>query len=133
MEAADHTDVLPIGRKIEKIRRLYGITQTELGELLSVSKQAVSKMEQAKQMDDERLLAIAKALNVTTDAIKNFNENAAFNIIANTYYNHASSVKYEFNPLEKILQLYDEKIALYERMIKEKNDLIEKLMQEHSK
>jgi transcriptional regulator with XRE-family HTH domain len=68
MEATDHTDVLYIGRKIEKVRRLYGITQTELGELLSVSKQAVSKMEQAKQMDDERLLAIAKALNVTTDA-----------------------------------------------------------------
>ena len=133
MEAADHTDVLPIDRKIEKVRRLCGITQTELGSILGISKQAVSKMEQAKQMDDERLHAIAKALKLTTDSIKNFNEDAAFNIIANAYYNHASSVKYEFNPIEKILQLYDEKIALYERMLKEKNDLIEKLMQQQSK
>ena len=90
-------------------------------------------MEQASQIDDERLHAIAKALNVTTDAIRNFNEDATFNIIANTYNGHASSVKYEFNPVEKILQLYDEKIALYERMIKEKNELIEKLMQQQSK
>lgn len=133
MEATDHTDVLLIGRKIEKVRRLCGITQTELGSILGISKQAVSKMEQASQMDDERLHIIAKALNFTTDAIKNFNEGAAFNIIANTYYNHASSVKYEFNPIEKIMQLYDEKIALYERMLKEKNDLIEKLMQQQSK
>jgi hypothetical protein len=32
-----------------------------------------------------------------------------------------------FNPIDKIVQLYDEKIALYERMLKEKNELWEKL------
>jgi len=30
MEAVSHTDVLPIGRKIEKVRRLRAMTQTQL-------------------------------------------------------------------------------------------------------
>jgi hypothetical protein len=34
-----------------------------------------------------------------------------------------------FNPVDKIIQLYDEKIALYERMLKDKTDMIEKLEQ----
>ena len=129
MEAANDTSVLSIGRKIEKIRRLRGMTQTELGDLLGISKQAVSKMEQTKQIDDERINVIAKALNVCPDAIRNFNEEATFSIIANTYQDHSASVNYQFNPIEKIIELYQEKITLYERMIKEKNELIEKLMQ----
>jgi predicted DNA-binding protein YlxM (UPF0122 family) len=63
------------------------------------------------------------------DAIHNFNEEATFNIISNNYYDHSSSVNYQFNPIEKIVQLYQQKIELYERMPKEKNELIEKLMQ----
>jgi hypothetical protein len=30
--------------------------------------------------------------------------------------------------IDKIVQLYDEKIALYERMLREKNELIEKML-----
>jgi hypothetical protein len=33
-----------------------------------------------------------------------------------------------FNPIDKIIQLYEEKIALYERMLKEKNELVDKLL-----
>jgi hypothetical protein len=29
-----------------------------------------------------------------------------------------------FNPIEKVVELYDEKIALYERMLKEKEEAI---------
>ena len=35
-----------LGKKIERVRRLRGMTQTELGQLLGITKQAVSKMEQ---------------------------------------------------------------------------------------
>ncbi|WP_286846504.1 helix-turn-helix domain-containing protein, partial [Proteiniphilum sp. UBA5463] len=31
-------------RKIERVRRLRGMTQAELGELLGITKQAISKM-----------------------------------------------------------------------------------------
>lgn len=40
-----YTNTLHIGRKIERVRRLRGMTQTDLGDLLGVTKQAVSKME----------------------------------------------------------------------------------------
>lgn len=32
-----------------------------------------------------------------------------------------------FNPIDKIVQLYDEKIALYERMLKEKDEMMARL------
>jgi hypothetical protein len=32
-----------------------------------------------------------------------------------------------FNPLDKILQLHEEKIDLYERMLKEKDEMMERL------
>ncbi len=120
-------DTLTIGRKIEGVRRLRGMTQIELGKALNISKQAVSKLEQTKQMDDERLKEIAKALNVNPDAIKNFNEESAINIISSTLYDNAGSVFYNptFNPIDKIVELY-------ERMLKEKNELIEKLMKQKS-
>lgn len=116
---------LAIGRKIEAVRRLRGITQSDLGEALGITKQAVSKMEQTKQMDDERLNEIAKALGVSSDAIKNFSEQTAINIISSTLHDNAGSVFYNptFNPIDKIVELY-------ERMLKEKDELIEKLMKE---
>jgi hypothetical protein len=32
-----------------------------------------------------------------------------------------------FHPVEKIIQLHEEKIALYERMLKEKDEMMERL------
>ena len=52
---------LHLGKKIERLRRLRGMTQTELGQLLGITKQAVSKMEQTEKIDDERLEKIASA------------------------------------------------------------------------
>lgn len=117
-------NTLTIGRKIEGVRRLRGITQTDLAEALCISKQAVSKMEQTKQMDDERLNEVAKALGVSSDAIKNFSEQTAINIVSSALHDNAGSVFYNptFNPIDKIVELY-------ERMLKEKKELIEKLMQ----
>jgi len=46
-------------------------------------------------------VSFAKALGVSADAIKNFNEDATFNIISNTYHDHSSSVNYQFNFIEK--------------------------------
>lgn len=90
----------------------------------------MSLLEQKETLDAPTLDKVAKALGVSADAIKNFNEDATFNIISNTYHDHSSSVNYQFNPIEKIVALYQEKIELYERMIKEKNELLQKLLDE---
>lgn len=70
---------------------------------------------------------------VPVDAIRNFNEEATFNIIANTFTDFkdnsiASAMNYypTFNPLDKVIELY-------ERMLKEKDELIAKLMGEKKK
>ncbi len=46
------------------------MTQADLGDILGVTKQAVSKMEQTEKMDDARLNEIASALGVTVEGLK---------------------------------------------------------------
>ncbi|CDN75744.1 conserved hypothetical protein [Elizabethkingia anophelis] len=66
-----------------------------------------------------------------TEAIENFDEEQAINIIANTFHDEAfignSGGTYHINPIEKIVQLHEEKIVLYERMLKEKDDMMVRL------
>jgi len=66
-------------------------------------------------------------VEVPVEAIKNFDEEKAIYNIQNNYDNAANNINYQFNPIDKIVQLYDEKIALYERILKDKSDMIEKL------
>ncbi|SMO66308.1 hypothetical protein SAMN06265220_102995 [Flavobacterium nitrogenifigens] len=51
--------------------------------------------------------------------------------ISNTFHNEAfignSGGTYNVNPLQEILKLHEEKIALYERMLKEKDEMMQKL------
>ncbi len=87
METETYTNTLHIGRKIERIRRLRGMTQTELGELLGVTKQAVSKMEQTGKMDGEKLKQVADALGVTEEGLKRFSERTVLYYTSNFYKN----------------------------------------------
>jgi hypothetical protein len=71
---------------------------------------------------------IAALLKVPADAIKNFDKDAAVNIIGNTVTNHdnASVFNYypTFNPIDKIIELYDALV----KSEKEKNELLQKMM-----
>ena len=78
METESYTNNSHLGRKIERIRRLRGMTQTDLGELLGVTKQAISKMEQSEKIDDDKLKQVADALGVTEDGLKKFTEETIF-------------------------------------------------------
>jgi hypothetical protein len=52
------------------------------------------------------------------------------NVVANTFTNNDSAVGViinNYNPIEKIIQLKEEKIALHERILKEKEDMMERL------
>ncbi|WP_304343222.1 helix-turn-helix domain-containing protein [Chryseobacterium koreense] len=130
-----------IGRNISRIREMRGMKQETLAELLGVSQQKVSLLENAEELEDTKLEPIAKALEIPLDALKNFSEDAFFNIIANTYNNTsndnstliASSVNYypTFNPLDKLLESYEENRRLYERLLeteREKSKVIEELV-----
>lgn len=90
----------------------------------------ISLLEQKEEIEAELLEQVAKVLKVPADAIRNFDEQAAVNIITSSITNHDNSSvfgHYHFNPIDKVIQLYDEKIELYERMLKQKDELIEAL------
>ena len=109
--------------------------QDVLATSLGLSQQAISQLEQKEVLDGPVLQKVSKVLGVSEEAIKNFNEDAAIHIIANTINNHDQSavINYypTFNPIDKIVELYDEKAVLYERMLtmeREKCELLQKLL-----
>ncbi|MBE8725122.1 helix-turn-helix domain-containing protein [Flavobacterium hungaricum] len=127
-----------IGRKISRIRELKDMKQEALAQALGTNQQAVSVIENSETIDEEKLEAVAKALGVTVEAIKNFSEEAVFNYFNNIYDNDFShsngaiqSNQCTFNPLDKLIEVYEEKEKLYERLLqaeKDKNEYLEKLL-----
>ena len=114
MESNNNTNTLHIGRKIERIRRLRGMTQSDLGDALKITKQAVSKMEQTENVDDDRLKEIAAALGVTSEGLKSYNEETVLYNTINFYENcgvttSAVSNNHTFNnfPIEKAVEIFE--------------------------
>lgn len=68
---------MSLGNNIKKYRKELGITQEELAGILCVTSQAVSKWEsEAGLPDTAQIVPLARALNVSTDALFGFgNEN----------------------------------------------------------
>jgi len=134
METSTKPSNTHIGRKISRIRELRGIKQETLASEMGVSQQTVSRMEQSETIEDEVLEKVAGVLGVSTEAIKNFSDEAVINIISNTFTDfkdNASAINHNcalnFNPVDKIISLYEEKVALLERLLqaeKEKNELL---------
>ncbi len=111
------------GRNVKRIREILGVKQDALALDLGLTQQAISQLEQKEALETEMLERIATALKVPVEAIKNFDEQAAVNVISNTFHDQsANNVNYQctFNPLDKMVELY-------ERMLKDKTEMIEKL------
>ena len=115
-----------IGRKISRIRELRGMKQETLAEELGISQQAVSNIENSEKVDDAKLDEIAKGLGVTKEGIENFSEEVVFTIIGNTYNDNSSSLNYNctFNPLDKLIEAYEENKKLYERLLQAEKDKV---------
>jgi transcriptional regulator with XRE-family HTH domain len=130
------TESIHIGRKISKIRELRDMKQETLAALLGTSQQAVSKIELSDQVDDDILDKIAEALGVTAEGIRAFNEETLFNIIGNDYHDNSASVQYQctFNPIEKIMGLFEENKNLYAQLLdseREKVALLKQIVEKH--
>jgi transcriptional regulator with XRE-family HTH domain len=126
-----------IGRNISRIRELREMKQEALAMAIGVSQQTISNIENSATVEDDKLQEIAKALGVTIEILKNFSEEAVFNIIGNTVNNHdnGSLFNYQpnFNPIEKVIEVYEENKKLYERLVqaeKDKVTYLEKLLKD---
>lgn len=121
------------GRNVKRFREMLGIKQEalayELGDDWNQKK--ISLLEQKEVLEPEVLYMVAKALRIPETAIRNFDEEQAVNFISNTF--EPGAIGYQqnhnpvFNPLDAILKLHEEKIALYERMLSEKEEMMQRL------
>ena len=137
------------GRNVKRFREMLQVKQEALALDLGGdwSQRKISILEQKEVIDDQVLEAIAKALNVPANAIRNFDEEIAVNVISNTFENGNntgainninSNCTLNSNLLEKNIDLTEENLklnienkALYERLIqaeKEKVVFLERLL-----
>ena len=121
------------GRNVKRFREMLGIKQDALAADLGDdwNQQKISLLEQKETIDPTILQQISAALKIPAEAIQNFDEEHAINIIAQTVNNHdqSASVFYNstINPVEQLIKVHEEKIALYERMLKEKDEMMGRL------
>ncbi|GEN77623.1 helix-turn-helix domain-containing protein [Chryseobacterium hagamense] len=121
------------GRNVKRFREMLGIKQEalafDLGEDWNQKK--ISILEQKAVVEEALLQKISEVLKIPVEAFQNFDEEQAINIISNTFDNcqQPASVFYNstVNQLDQLIKLHEEKIALYERMLKEKDDMMVRL------
>lgn len=125
-----------LGKKIAAIRKIKGLSQQALADRLDTTRQKISSYESAEDLKEEQLLAVANALGISTDAIRNFNEEASINNVGNEFHEGSNLINYNFNPIEKIMELTDkllkterEKYELLQGIVELKNDQINLLQQ----
>ncbi len=118
-----------IGHKISRIRELRGLKQEALALELNVSQQTVSKIEQSETVDDQILDQISRILGVSAEGIKNFSEEAVFNYFNSFNDNSAGTFNHHctFNPLDKLIEAFEENRKLYERLLESEREKIELL------
>ncbi|ANH83743.1 transcriptional regulator [Niabella ginsenosidivorans] len=120
------------GHNIKRFREMMGIKQDALAADLGDdwNQQKISLLEQKETIDAPLLQQVAEALKLPVEAIKNFDEEQAIVNIQTNYggtNTSANQITYEsctINPVEKWLEALEENKKLYERMIKEKDDMI---------
>lgn len=115
------------GHNIRLARMLKNLKQEDLAEKVNTTQPNVSKHENAAALDDELLQRYAKALDVSVEALKTWEDNAQTVVFENITNNdnagaHANIGFTEndnevnhFNPIEKISELY-------ERLLQQKDD-----------
>ena len=125
------------GRNVKRFREMLGIKQEglafELGDDWNQKK--ISLLEQKEVIEPELLEQVAKALKVPADAIRNFDEEAAINIISNTFHDTNGLINYNpsfnINPVDKWMEAIEEIKKLNKALLKEKDEkiaLLEKIV-----
>lgn len=115
------------GYNTKRLREILGIKQEDFAERIGMSQQTISRFENTETLDEETLRKIADASKVPVEAIKNFSDGQTNNFINTFYDNSGFNYQCTFNPLDKVIELYEriiqterEKVALLEEVLKYK-------------
>lgn len=119
------------GRNVKRFREMLGIKQDALAAHLGDdwTQRKISLLEQKETIDAALLAQISAVLKIPVEAFQNFDEEQAVTVISSTFNDSSAVVQNNpiFNPIDKLVELHEEKIALYERMLKEKDDMMVRL------
>jgi len=123
------------GRNIKRFREMLGMKQEALAQELGDdwNQKKISLLESKEIVEPDIIEQVASILKVPADAIKNFDENTAINIIASTINNHDQSAVIQyyptFNPIDKVMELFERLLASE----KEKTDLMKEILNKLNK
>ena len=123
------------GRNVKRFREMLQIKQEALAFDLGDdwNQQKISLLEQKETIEPALLQQISKIMNIPVDVFQNMDDEQVVNIISNTFNTHDHSNGMNVYPTfnddatDKVMQLHEEKMALYERMIKAQDDMIARL------
>jgi transcriptional regulator with XRE-family HTH domain len=118
------------GRNLKRFREMLGMKQEVLAQELGQdwTQKKVSLLEQKETIELPVLQQVAAILHLPVEAFQNFDEEQAVNIISNTFNERsfenafANNCTFNFNPLDKMVELY-------ERMLQQQKEMIDRLEQ----
>lgn len=101
-----------IGRNVQRVRMYFGVKQEALAADLGISQPEVSKIENQEEIEEGVLSQIANVLGVSSELIRDFDEEKTIYNIDNSYQDATISeggtaVVLQINPIEKIVELYE--------------------------
>ena len=123
------------GKNIARFRQMMGMKQDLLASIMGDdwTQIKVSRLEAKEEIEDGILDDVARALKIPLDAIKNFDEEAAISIVANTFTSQDTSTLNAinpyctFNPIDKIVEILEQANKELKEQITDLKKEIEKL------
>lgn len=123
------------GRNVKRFREMLGIKQDALAADLGDdwNQQKISLLEQKETIEPAILKRVSEIMKLPVEAFQNMTDDQAVNIVANTFnidkdaFIGNPNATFNVNPIDEIKKLHDEKMALYERMLKEKDEMMMRL------
>ena len=117
-----------IGNKIKNIRELKNFTQEYMAEKLDISQAAYSKMEKGDtKISQDKLNKIAEILEVNPDDITDFYNKKVLNSFNNVKGSNNGIITYNEKDMILIRQLYEDKVALLEKLLQKSEEEIKHL------
>ncbi|MBU7578131.1 MAG: helix-turn-helix transcriptional regulator [Flavihumibacter sp.] len=124
------------GKNVARFRQMLGMKQDLLASLLGEewTQLKISRLEAKEEIEDGILDDVARALKIPVDAIKNFDEEAVISIVANIVNNNDNATGNSlfsyyptFNPVDKIVELFERLVASEKEKVNLMKEILEKM------
>lgn len=116
------------GVRIQLARTMRGKSQEELGSLINVSKQLISKLEKKEKVDDKKMAEIADALGFTLEGLRSLSRESILQISYNFYDNSAQNATFGNHCTQTINHNY----AYDPKQVAEHADIYEKVLKKNA-